>query len=144
MIVLIKKINNLYLKYKHIVNYLFFGVLSTLINLVIYYVLTITILNPKNAIHLQIANIVSWIGAVIFAYITNRKYVFESKNKNILKECTSFFGARIITLFMDIVIMFIGVTLLKQDDKIFKIISQVVVIVSNYIFSKIFVFKKEA
>ena len=141
---MIKKINNLYLKYKHIVNYLFFGVLSTLINLVIYYVLTITILNPKNAIHLQIANIVSWIGAVIFAYITNRKYVFESKNKNILKECTSFFGARIITLLMDIVIMFIGVTLLKQDDKIFKIISQVVVIVSNYIFSKIFVFKKEA
>lgn len=144
MIVLIKKINNLYLKYKHIVNYLFFGVCSTLINLVIYYVLTITVLNPKNAIHLQIANIVSWIGAVIFAYITNRKYVFESKNKNILKECTSFFGARIITLLMDIVIMFIGVTLLKQDDKIFKIISQVVVIVSNYIFSKIFVFKKEA
>ena len=144
MIVLIKKINNLYLKYKHIVNYLFFGVLSTLINLVIYYVLTITILNPKNAIHLQIANIVSWIGAVIFAYITNRKYVFESKNKKILKEFTSFFGARIITLLMDIVIMFIGVTLLKQDDKIFKIISQVVVIVSNYIFSKIFVFKKEA
>ena len=141
---MIKKINNLYLKYKHIVNYLFFGVLSTLINLVIYYVLTITVLNPKNAIHLQIANIVSWIGAVIFAYITNRKYVFESKNKNILKECTSFFGARIITLLMDIVIMFIGVTLLKQDDKIFKIISQVVVIVSNYIFSKIFVFKKEA
>ena len=144
MIVLIKKINNLYLKYKHIINYLFFGVLSTLINLVIYYVLTITILNPKNAIHLQIANIVSWIGAVIFAYITNRKYVFESKNKKILKEFTSFFGARIITLLMDIVIMFIGVTLLKQDDKIFKIISQVVVIVSNYIFSKIFVFKKEA
>ena len=144
MIVLIKKINNLYLKYKHIINYLFFGVLSTLINLVIYYVLTITILNPKNAIHLQIANIVSWIGAVIFAYITNRKYVFESKNKKILKELTSFFGARIITLLMDIVIMFIGVTLLKQDDKIFKIISQVVVIVSNYIFSKIFVFKKEA
>ena len=141
---MIKKITNLYLKYKHIVNYLFFGVCSTLINLVIYYVLTITILNPKNAIHLQIANIVSWIGAVIFAYITNRKYVFESKNKNILKECTSFFGARIITLLMDIVIMFIGVTLLKQDDKIFKIISQVVVIVSNYIFSKIFVFKKEA
>ena len=141
---MIKKINNLYLKYKHIVNYLFFGVCSTLINLVIYYVLTITVLNPKNAIHLQIANIVSWIGAVIFAYITNRKYVFESKNKNILKECTSFFGARIITLLMDIVIMFIGVTLLKQDDKIFKIISQVVVIVSNYIFSKIFVFKKEA
>ena len=141
---MIKKINNLYLKYKHIINYLFFGVLSTLINLVIYYVLTITILNPKNAIHLQIANIVSWIGAVIFAYITNRKYVFESKNKKILKEFTSFFGARIITLLMDIVIMFIGVTLLKQDDKIFKIISQVVVIVSNYIFSKIFVFKKEA
>ena len=141
---MIKKINNLYLKYKHIVNYLFFGVLSTLINLVIYYVLTITILNPKNAIHLQIANIVSWIGAVIFAYITNRKYVFESKNKNILKECGSFFGARIITLVMDIVIMFIGVTLLKQNDKIIKILSQVVVIVSNYLFSKIFVFKKEA
>ena len=78
-----------------------------------------------------------------FAYITNRKYVFESKNNNVKKELSSFVGARIITLIMDMLIMYIGVTVLKGNDKILKLISQIIVIVSNYIFSKIFVFKNK-
>ena len=139
---MLKKIINIYKKYKEVINYLIFGVLTTFINLLVYYSLTLSVLNPKNAISLQVANVISWIVSVIFAYITNRKYVFESKNEDILKEVSSFIGSRIITLIMDMLIMFIGVTLLNGNDKIFKLISQVIVIISNYLFSKIFVFKK--
>lgn len=135
------KIIDLFNKYKEVVMYLIFGVLTTIVSLVSYYLLTITIFNPDNAILLQVANILSWIISVLFAYITNRKFVFESKNNNILKEVSSFFGSRLITLLLDMLIMFVGVTLLKGNDKFIKVISQVIVIVSNYIFSKLFVFK---
>ena len=135
------KIIDLFNKYKEVVMYLIFGVLTTIVSLVSYYLLTITIFNPDNAILLQVANVLSWIISVLFAYITNRKFVFESKNNNILKEVSSFFGSRLITLLLDMLIMFVGVTLLKGNDKFIKVISQVIVIVSNYIFSKLFVFK---
>ncbi|MBQ2873648.1 MAG: GtrA family protein, partial [Bacilli bacterium] len=75
---------NLYKKYKEIINYLIFGVLTTVVSLATYYLLVFTILDPNNPLELQIANIISWITCVTFAYITNRKYVFNSKNKNIL------------------------------------------------------------
>lgn len=133
----------LFNKHREVMMYLIFGVLTTVISLIVYYLLVYTVLNPDNAFELQIANIISWIAGVTFAYVTNRKYVFESKNKNKLKEAGSFVLARIATLFMDMAIMFIGVTLLKGNDKILKIISQVVVIVANYVFSKLFVFKKK-
>ena len=68
--------------------------------------------------------------------------VFQSKNKNKLKEAGSFVLARVVTLIMDMLIMFVGVTLLHGNDKLLKLISQVIVIVSNYVFSKLFVFKK--
>jgi putative flippase GtrA len=137
-----KSIKSLYLKYKEIVNYLIVGVLTTVVSLGVYYICTVTFLDPKNAFQLQVANIISWIVSVIFAYFTNRKYVFESKNPNIVKEATSFFLSRVSTLLMDMGIMFVCVTLIGMNDKISKIISQVVVIISNYIFSKLFVFKK--
>ena len=137
------KLLSIYHKYEEIINYLIFGFLTTLISLIVYYILVYTILNPDNPILLQIANIISWIAGVTFAYITNKKYVFKSDNKNIKKELSSFVGSRLVTLFMDMIIMLIGVTILKGNDKIIKIISQIIVIVSNYLFSKIFVFKKK-
>lgn len=140
---LLKKIIELYHKYKEIINYLIFGVLTTIVSLGVYYGLTFTILDPNNAINLQIANIISWVAGVIFAYVTNRKFVFNSKSKNLSKEISSFVGARIITLFMDMLIMFIGVTIMKYDDRIVKLITQVIVVISNYLFSKIFVFREE-
>ena len=130
-------------KHREVIMYLIFGVLTTLISLLVYYGLVYTVLNPEDAIQLQIANIISWVAGVTFAYFTNRKYVFESKNKNKLKEAGSFVLARVATLVMDMAIMFLGVTILAFNDKIIKIISQVVVIVANYVFSKIFVFKKK-
>ena len=137
-----KKIFNIYKKYEEIINYLIFGVLTTIISLVVYYLLTYTILNPKNPFLLQIAKIISWIASVTFAYITNRKYVFKSKNNKKVKEASKFIIARIITLFLDMMIMLIGLSILNGNDKINKIISQFVIIVSNYLFSKIIVFKK--
>ena len=137
-----KKIKELYLKYKEVINYLIFGVLTTVVSLLIYYICVYTFLNPENAIQLQIANILSWIAGVAFAYFTNRKFVFESNENNKLKEAGKFVLARIVTLVIDMIIMGLGVTVLHLNDKIIKLISQVVIIVSNYIFSKVFVFKK--
>ena len=136
------KIITLYKKYSEIINYLIFGFLTTIISLLVYYFLTFTFLDPNKFICLQIANIISWIAGVTFAYVTNRKYVFNSKNKNKVKEVSNFVLARIITLLMDMVIMALGVTIMHFNDKYIKILSQIIVIVSNYIFSKLFVFRK--
>lgn len=129
-------------KYKELISYLIFGALTTVVSLVVYYLSVFTFLSPNNAFELQIANIISWIAGVCFAYFTNRKYVFESKENNKLKESGKFVFARVVTLIMDMAIMWIGVTLLHGNDKVIKLISQIIIIVSNYIFSKIFVFKK--
>ena len=136
-----KKIKELYKKYKEIINYLIFGVLTTVVSLVIYYGSVYTFLNPENAVQLKIANILSWIAGVAFAYFTNRKYVFESQETNKAKEASKFVLARVTTLIMDMIIMWLGVTVLHFNDKIIKLISQVVIIISNYVFSKLFVFK---
>lgn len=140
---MIKKIKQIYLKYKEIINYLIVGVLTTVVSLAIYYISVFTFINPKNPIELQIANILSWLAGVTFAYFTNRKYVFESKNTNKIQEATKFVSSRLTTLFLDMLVMWLGVTVLHFNDKIIKIISQVLVIVGNYILSKVFVFKKE-
>ena len=136
-----------YKKYKEIINYLIFGVLTTLVNLITKYILLFTILDPTNGFQLQIAIIISWVVAVIFAYFTNRKFVFESKNQNKLKEFISFVVARIATLLLEMFIMWFFVTLLKLDSDlyvvIFTLVAQVAVIIGNYIFSKLFVFRKD-
>ena len=127
---------------KEFIFYLIFGVLTTIVSLSVYYFCVLTFLNPNNAFQLQIANILSWILAVAFAYATNRKFVFESKDPNKLKELIKFVTARLLTLFLDMLVMFILVTLLHFNDKISKLISQVIITISNYIFSKIIVLKK--
>lgn len=137
-----EKVKELYLKYKEIINYLIVGVLTTVVSLATYYLCVFTFLNPENSVQLQIANILSWIVGVAFAYFTNRKYVFESKNQNKIREATKFVSSRITTLVLDMLIMWLGVTVLHFNDKLIKLISQVLVIVGNYILSKLFVFKK--
>lgn len=141
-----KKIKLLYKKYKEIINYIIVGGMTTVVGLGIYYILVISVLDPLKPVELQIANICSWIGAVAFAYFTNRKFVFESKNQNKLKEFISFVVARIATLLLEMFIMWFFVTLLKLDSDlyvvIFTLVAQVAVIIGNYIFSKLFVFRK--
>lgn len=140
----IEDTNNIswYNKYKEALLYLFFGVCTTLVNLVTKWILLLTVIDSSNAIQLQAAIIISWIISVLFAYVTNRKYVFESKSKSIFKEISSFFGSRVLTLVLEMVIMYIFVTALNFNVYLFTIISQVLVIVLNYVFSKLFVFKK--
>lgn len=136
-----KKISELIKKYEEIIRYLIIGVLTTVVSLITYYACVNTFLNPNNGLQLQIANIISWIISVAFAYVTNRIFVFKSKSKDIVKEIVTFVGARIATLLIDMAIMFIFVTLLGFNNSIIKLVSQFVVIVANYILSKLFVFK---
>lgn len=138
------KIKELYRKYKEIANYLIFGALTTLVSLAVYYALVFTVLDPRNGVQLQIANVISWVAAVTFAYFTNRKYVFESRETNMLREAARFYMARIATLLIDMGLMFLFVTVLGLNDKIFKLIVQIIVIIANYLFSKLFVFRKNS
>ena len=134
--------NNIYKKHREIINYLIFGFLTTLVSLITYYLLTITILDVEIDYELQIANILSWCIGVLFAYFTNRKYVFESRNEKKCKEFITFVSSRISTLILDMSIMFIFVSCLKYNDQIIKLVSQVIVIICNYLLSKIIVFKR--
>lgn len=142
-----EKIKELYLKYKEIINYLIFGVLTTAVSLIVKYVLLFTIFEASNPVQLQTSIIISWIMAVLFAYFTNRKYVFVSTNKNKTKEFISFVISRLSTLLLEMFIMWFFVTLLKLNSDlwvvIFTAVSQVAIIIGNYILSKLFVFKKE-
>lgn len=135
---MLNKLLDLYKKYKEIINYLIFGGLTTLISIVTY-ALFAKVFN----IDYLISNVLSWIIAVLFAYITNKIFVFESKSKKNIKEITSFFFFRVVSLIMEMVILYIFVDMLYIDDLVTKIIAQVIVIVANYIFSKVFVFKKD-
>ena len=142
-----QKIKEIYLKHKEIVNYLIFGVLTTVVSLAVKYLLLFTILDARDAFQLQLAIIISWIAACMFAYITNRKWVFESKSEEIVKEMAKFFAARLSTLGLEMLIMFVFVTVLKLNSDIWVIIwtlvSQIAIIIGNYILSKLIVFKNK-
>ncbi len=139
-----KKIKDLFIKYQEIISYLIFGVLTTVISLATYYLLVYTILDPNKGFELQIANIISWIAAVTFAYFTNRKYVFKSNKEKRLKEAFNFYLSRLSTLLIDMFLMWLLVTKLSFNDKVIKMIVQIVVIVLNYVFSKFLVFGKQS
>lgn len=143
---MLKNILALYEKYKQIINYLIFGGLTTVVSLATKYLLLFTIFDATNSIQLQTSIIISWIAAVLFAYFANRKFVFESTNKNKFKEFISFIVSRLSTLLLEMLIMWFFVTLLKLNSDlyviIFTMLAQIAVVIANYIFSKLFVFKK--
>lgn len=137
-----RKLFALYRKNKEVINYIIVGGLTTFISLAVYYILVLTVLNPESAVQLQCANVVSWTAAVSFAYVTNRKYVFESTASDRLREASAFFGSRVTTLLLEMAGMFLAVSVLGFNDKIGKLLIQFVVMVSNYILSKYLVFRK--
>ena len=145
---MIKKLWNkcweIYHQHEEIFNYLIVGGLTTVVSLSTYYIAVLTFLNPNIGWQLQTANVLSWVLAAAFAYVTNRIFVFKSKSKDKLKEAISFVSSRISTLLIDMGIMFVFVTWLGFNDKIVKLIVQVIVIILNYVFSKLFVFKKKS
>lgn len=138
------KLKNLYKKYKEIINYLIIGGLTTVVSLATFYIVRIFFLTNGTQLDIQISNIISWFFAVLFAFITNKKYVFESKKegKEKLIEMIKFYLSRITTLLIDMATMWLLTAPLNINDKISKIIVQFIIVVLNYVFSKIFVFNK--
>lgn len=136
----------IYHKNEEVWNYLIVGGLTTFVSIAVKWGLYFTILDVNDKLDAQIGVCVSWVCAVIFAYVANRIFVFKSKNKDILKEISQFVGARLLTLGMEMVLTFIFFNLLGLTSKIWIVlvtfIIQVLVMVLNYVFSKLFVFKK--
>ena len=131
----------LYKKHKEVILYLIFGVLTTILNIVVFW-----LCNDILKIEYKISNVVAWILSVIFAFITNKLIVFESKSKSkeeTTKEAISFVMARLFSLIVDMILMILMIDILKVNSLIAKIISNVVVVIINYVFSKFIVFKKE-
>ncbi len=116
-----------------------------MVSLATKYLLLFTILDAKNSVQLQIAVIISWIVACAFAYVTNRIWVFESKSKKIILEMFKFFSSRLATLGLEMLIMFVFVTLLGLNTDmwvvIWTLVAQVLIIIMNYVLSKLVVFK---
>lgn len=135
----------IYHKNEEVWNYIIVGGLTTVISMAVKWGLYFTILDVNKKIDAQIGVCVSWLCAVAFAYVANRIYVFKSKNANILKEISEFVGARLLTLGMEMILTFIFFNLLGLTSKLWVVIVtfiiQVLIMVLNYVFSKLFVFK---
>lgn len=146
-----KKLKSLFLKYKEPILYVFFGGLTTLVNYIIYFSCT-------EGFHLgwSAATVLAWIGAVLFAYVTNRKWVFESSAigvQAVVLEFAKFIAARLLSLGMEWVTLKLLLDILHMNNYIYaslpvgefaaKTIAQVIVIIANYIFGKWVVFRKK-
>ena len=133
---------NIYKKNKEIINYLIFGVLTTVVSFVVYFIFA-----KVFKIDEVISNVISWFFSVLFAFITNKLYVFESKEtgkKTLLKEIISFYLARLFTgVVCDLGVFALMVKIFKINDVLSKLVTQVIVIILNYVLSKLFVFKKK-
>lgn len=149
-------------KYKEIISYLFWGVMTTVVSWVSYSIFvtalqsvagTITLLGMEMSLSITIANALSWIVAVVFAYITNKLWVFNSKSFRlpvVLPEFGKFLSARIITGVLEIVavpfLVAVGLswTIFGVEGMVAKVIVSVAVVILNYVFSKLFIFKKKS
>lgn len=121
---------------RELILYILFGVLTTLVNIIVYFFFARLL-----SIHYLLANVLAWFFSVLFAYITNRIWVFESKNDNIIKECALFFGGRLFSGAVDTGLMYLFIDILSVGDIISKIVIQVIVVVLNYLLSKLVIFK---
>lgn len=146
-----KKLKALFLKYKEPILYIFFGGLTTVVNYIIYFSCTAGFKLGWSA-----ATVLAWIGAVLFAYVTNRKWVFESSAKGaraVALEFAEFIAARLLSLGMEWVTLKLLLDVLHMNTYMYaslpigefaaKTIAQVIVIIANYVFGKWFVFRKK-
>ena len=137
---MIRKVKKLIEKYWDIVSYLFFGVCTTIVNYLIY-------IPCYNLLGLSasVSNMLAWVVAVAFAYLTNKPFVFKSNDwsaTTVIPELTRFVGCRIGSGAAETLILFLAVDLLGWNGNIWKLLTQVMVVVLNYIGSKLLVFKK--
>lgn len=136
-----ERIATIYKEHKDIILYLFYGILTTLVNILVF-TLSVRLLS----LSVIISNIIAWICSVLFAYITNRKFVFRSSvsgSTGIFKEICAFFSGRLFTGILDAILMYLLVDVLLFDDVLMKIAVNIIVVVLNYIISKLFVFKRD-
>lgn len=134
-------IKELYQKYKDVIPYAVFGVLTTAVNVAVYWC-------ASHVLQLETmqSTFIAWFLAVLFAYVTNRKWVFHSEAHEfsaICKECVAFFSCRIGTGVVDWLCMFVFVDVLHINDMVIKVIANVIVIVLNYVASKVIIFRKK-
>ena len=134
---MINQIKDLYHKNKELILYLIFGFLTTVVSYAVFFILY-TLFN----INELISNFFSWVSGVVFAFSTNRKYVFENEDSHIFSSFIKFASGRVFTLLFDEAMIYVFVSLLKYNVFIIKIISSIFVVILNYIISKFFVFKK--
>ena len=136
-----EKIKELWIKYRALINYGIFGVLTTIINIGAY-----SICYERLGISNVVSNIIAWVLAVTVAYITNKLWVFDSKSLELsvlLREVVSFFGCRLATGVIDLAIMYVAVDRMDLNSTLMKCISNVIVIITNYVASKLLIFKKK-
>ena len=136
-----KKIRALIEKYYDILSYLFFGVLTTVVNYIIY-------LPCYNILGLSatVSNMISWVVAVAFAYLTNKPFVFKSNDwsaKVVIPELVKFVGCRVGSGILETAIIFVTVDCLHWNGNIIKLVTSVLVVVLNYVASKLLVFRKK-
>lgn len=137
---MIQKLRSLVEKYRDILIYLIFGVLTTIVNYVIY----LPVFNICG-LTAAVSNIIAWIGAVIFAFLTNKPFVFHSHDwtaKTVVPELTKFISCRIASGVLETVILLLTVDCLHWNGNVWKLVTQVLVIFMNYVGSKLLVFKK--
>ena len=138
---MVSKIRSLVEKHWDIVTYLFFGVLTTVVNYIVY-------LPAYNLLGLSasVSNVLSWAVAVAFAYLTNKPFVFKSHDwskETVIPELTKFVSCRIASGAMETVILLVTVDILGWNGNIWKLLTQVLVVILNYVFSKLIVFRKK-
>ena len=121
---------------RELVLYVVFGAFTFLVNIVTYF-----LFESVMGINYLVSNVLAWFFSVLFAYITNRTWVFESKSPEILKEMSLFFGGRIFSGVVDTALMYLFIDVLVLGNTFSKIVVQIIVIVLNYVFSKLIVFK---
>ncbi len=144
----LKKLQPFYQKNKEMLLYLFFGVLTTAVSFVTAGLSKALIeqLGFGKGVVSSASTVVSWICAVTFAYVTNRIWVFESSaegRKEIVSEAASFYGGRLFTLLVEMLMMWAGYSLLGFNYWVTKIIANIVVLILNYVISKLVVFRKK-
>lgn len=135
-----KKIKELMTACQEIIAYLFFGVCTTLVNIIVYFICRTFEMSAAAG------TVTAWILSVLFAYVTNRHWVFECRAESVtgvFREALSFFSCRLATGILDLAIMVFFVDLLHQNDMLIKIISNALVIILNYLASRFFIFQKK-
>ena len=138
---MISKIRALIVKYWDIISYLFFGVLTTVVNYIIY----LPLYNGMG-MSATVSNAIAWVVAVAFAYLTNKPFVFKSHDwsmKTVVPELTKFVGCRIGSGALETLILLLTVDILGWNGNVWKLLTSVLVVVLNYIGSKLLVFKKK-